>query len=131
MLDWLRGVKMVRPSSQPEPELIGELFRSAAGRFTCPACQTIGLSTRGFVEESDEAWGMARPCESCGQAIARERLEVFPQTRLCVACQAGADRGQRDAQDEYCPRCGNVMTLRPRVNQGLARYAMVCPKCRG
>jgi predicted RNA-binding Zn-ribbon protein involved in translation (DUF1610 family) len=110
--------------------LIGELFRSAAGRFTCPGCQTVGLTTRPLVDESDE-WGMPRACESCGQPIARQRLEVFPQTRLCVACQALADRGQRDAPEDYCPRCGNVMILRPRLNQGLARYAMTCPKCRG
>lgn len=27
-------------------------------------------------------------CEACGLAIARERLEVIPQARLCVTCSA-------------------------------------------
>ena len=27
-----------------------------------------------------------RPCERCGAMIPPERIEVLPETRLCVAC---------------------------------------------
>ena len=27
-------------------------------------------------------------CETCGQAIAPERLEIFPQSTLCVSCKS-------------------------------------------
>ena len=27
-----------------------------------------------------------RPCERCGAMIPSERIEVLPETRLCVAC---------------------------------------------
>jgi hypothetical protein len=28
----------------------------------------------------------SRPCERCGRVIPIERIEVFPETRLCVEC---------------------------------------------
>ena len=28
----------------------------------------------------------SRPCQQCGAMIPAERIEVLPQTRLCVAC---------------------------------------------
>ena len=28
----------------------------------------------------------SRPCHQCGTMIPAERIEVLPQTRLCVAC---------------------------------------------
>ncbi len=130
MLDWLRRVKMARRGVEPEPDLIGELFRAAAGKFTCPQCDTLGLVVRPVPEENDEDWGMARACQSCGRPIARERLEVFPQTTVCVACQGRADRGETQEPAEYCPRCGNVMTLRHSRASGITRYVLACPKCR-
>ncbi len=129
MLDWLRGVQMARRDAAPEPELLGELFRVAAPRFACPQCGAVGLSTTDAQDEDDEDWGMARKCEGCGRPIARERLEVFPDTRLCVLCQAKNDRGEAAGPDEYCPRCGSVMTL-SQSRRGVTRYVMTCPNCR-
>jgi len=37
-------------------------------------------------------------CESCGQPIARGRLEVMPHARLCVSCKEKEERAQRGAQ---------------------------------
>lgn len=31
-----------------------------------------------------------RPCASCGQMIPAERIELLPDTRLCVACSTEA-----------------------------------------
>ena len=134
MLRWLRTVKMARRDTEPDPELIAELFRSALDRFECPDCQAKGLiagANRAEAEErDDEAWGMARVCQGCQRPIPRERLEVFPDTRLCVACQTQDDRGEQGAAAEYCPRCGNVMSLRQTRTAGLTRYKMTCPTCR-
>ena len=33
-------------------------------------------------------------CESCGNAVGRERLEVVPHARLCVACKQKEERSQ-------------------------------------
>jgi predicted RNA-binding Zn-ribbon protein involved in translation (DUF1610 family) len=130
MVDWLRQVKMVRRDVGPEAELVGELFRAAAWKFTCPECGTVGLAVRAVPRENDEDWGMARACEACGRPVARERLEVFPDATMCVDCQARADRGEMSGPAEYCPRCGNVMTLRQSRAAGLTRYVVACPKCR-
>jgi DnaK suppressor protein len=33
-------------------------------------------------------------CESCGQAIARERLEAVPHARLCLKCKTDEERAR-------------------------------------
>jgi predicted RNA-binding Zn-ribbon protein involved in translation (DUF1610 family) len=129
MLDWLRSVKMARRDAAPEPDLLPELFRAAAARFACPQCRAVGLSVGDADDDDDEAWGMPRKCESCGRPIARERLEVFPDARLCVGCQAQSDRGAVSGPAEYCPRCGSVMTI-GQSRRGVTRYVMICPNCR-
>jgi len=131
MLEWLRRAKMVRRDVQPDVELIEELFRAAARKFTCPECGTTGLIVRAAAREDDEDWGMARACDECGRPIARERLEIFPDTRLCVACEGSEDRGELTGPAEYCPRCGNLMTVRPTRTAGITRYKLACSKCRG
>ncbi len=34
-------------------------------------------------------------CERCGKAIDPERLQIFPETRLCVSCKNEMEREQR------------------------------------
>lgn len=131
MLDWLRSVRMARRDAAPEEDLIGELFRAAAAKFTCPKCAHVGLVVRPAPEDNnDEDWGMARACQACGRPIARERLEAFPDATVCVACQTQAERGEDTGQAEYCPRCGNVMRLRQTRTSGVTRYVSACPQCR-
>lgn len=129
MLDWLRGVKMVRRDTQPDEELLGELFRAAAARLTCPHCQAVGLAVTPAKLEDDEDWKMARACEECGRPIPRERLEILPQSRLCAECQGRLDRGESEDSPQYCPKCGSVMKLR-QSRRGVTRYEMICPQCR-
>jgi DNA-directed RNA polymerase subunit M/transcription elongation factor TFIIS len=130
MIDWLRQAKMVRADVQPEADLLPELLRAALPKLACPRCGAAGLVIRPVAEENDEDWGMARACEECGRPIASERLEVFPDARLCVACQANVDQGGLSGPAEYCPRCGNLMTVRPTRTAGITRYAPACSKCR-
>ncbi|QOV91213.1 TraR/DksA C4-type zinc finger protein [Humisphaera borealis] len=35
---------------------------------------------------ADHATNPTRPCERCGTMIPPERIEILPDTRLCVAC---------------------------------------------
>ena len=133
-LQWLAQARMTRRGAEVDPELIGELLRAAAGRLACPQCSHVSLVAQPWsdndVEGDDEAWGMARKCAQCRQPIARERLEAFPDARLCVACQSTDECGEASGPDEYCPRCGNVMTLRQTRSAGITRYVLSCPKCR-
>lgn len=132
MLRWVQTAGMMRRSKEPEPAVIEELFHQSAGRFCCPDCGHAGLVVEDAEDdESDDAWGMARKCAGCGQPIAAERLKIFPDTKLCAACQRGADASESSdsAVPEYCPRCGSIMILRQVRSGGVARYAMACPDC--
>jgi DNA-directed RNA polymerase subunit M/transcription elongation factor TFIIS len=129
MVRWLEGVRMLRADSDAAGDLLEELFKAGAAKFACPKCQVVGLA----VEETRDDWEdepvAGWPCENCGRMIPGERLEIFPDTRLCVACQGGEESGQSTAEPEYCPRCGAVMALK-KSTSGITRYAMSCPKCR-
>jgi hypothetical protein len=126
----LRGLRLPRPDAQPDPDIVVELIKVAQPRLTCPYCGHQGLSLESTAGDSDENWGMARTCESCGKAIPAERIEVFPDTKLCMRCQSGEERGQSRDAPEYCPHCGTPMQLRQSTRPGITRYEMNCPSCR-
>src|SRR5689334_3742488 len=105
----LRGLKLLRSDAKPDPEIVVELIKAAQPKLVCPYCGATGLVLEASEELPDEAWGMARPCEGCGKPIPPERLDVFPDTRLCTACQAGDERGASPDAPEYCPKCGTPM----------------------
>jgi hypothetical protein len=81
------------------------------------------------VDEDEDAWGDVRSCERCGATIPAERLEVFPDTRLCVACQQRRDGGADEGEPEYCPRCGSIMRLQLSRKSGISRCVMRCDAC--
>jgi DNA-directed RNA polymerase subunit RPC12/RpoP len=126
----LRGLKLLRPEAKPDPDIVVELIKAAQPKLTCPYCSGQGLALESAPTESDEDWGMARACESCGKPIPAERLEVFPSTRLCLGCQAADEQGESGDAPEYCSRCGTPMQLRKSTRPGITRYEMHCPNCR-
>lgn len=130
MADWLRRHRLIKSTSDIDTDMLTELFRTSAGRFTCPQCGEPALVASPSEPLDDEAWGEARKCESCGASIPPERLEVFPETRHCVACQVRDDRGELTGPAEYCPRCGTVMVLKRASGSGITRHVMSCPACR-
>ena len=131
MLQRLRLLGMLRREKDPDPDLLAELFRTSAGRLACSACGRTGLQISPADDVLDEeAWGCGRRCESCGQAIPKERLRSLPHVRLCVACQQSQESGASSAPVEYCPKCGAVLRTRLRPGDGLARYEPYCPECR-
>jgi hypothetical protein len=132
MAHWLQRLGKIRAARKPEPEILAELFRAAAGQFTCPECGHIGL----FVapdEEDDGQWPGPRPCSICGKPIPQERLEAVPDATLCMACQARDESGSPPGEVEYCPKCGSPMEIRLGRSPGISRYVMTCtknPPCR-
>jgi transcription elongation factor Elf1 len=129
MTDWLLRHRLVKPASKIENDILIELFRVSSDRFTCPRCGHGGLVANVSESLDDEAWGEARKCESCGAPIPPERLEVFPDSRLCVFCQNREERGELTGPAEYCPRCGSIMELSQSRGAGITRYIMTCRSC--
>jgi RNA polymerase-binding protein DksA len=63
------------------------LFASAEGRTLMEIDEALRRLYRG-------EYGI---CESCGQPIARARLQAMPVARLCVSCKENEERAQRGA----------------------------------
>ncbi len=127
MLSLLRSMGMLKRESEANDQIVWELMRAAAHRIACPSCGHTGVTLERVAEEHLTGdWLESRACEICGQVIPSERLELYPDCQRCAACQ---DKGQTDEDRiEYCPRCGDIMDLKPRSG-GIARYAMKCRSC--
>ena len=133
----LRDANFLKRASKTELADVRYLLSLAASirdRLTCPSCGGAGYlpalhEGQDDVEDRDEDWGQSRPCLECGQLIPAERLELFPDMKLCVACQGKSDRGESDDAPDYCPHCGTPRTLR-QSRAGISRYEAYCPQCR-
>ena len=121
-----------------DPDMIRELFLIHSDKIDCPECDRKGLSAK--LASSDVwSWADEMCCECCGKIIPVERLAAVPGTTLCVKCQTAMERGETSGLPnanhavgaaEYCPRCGEIMTLKPDSSGGITRYVLACPKCR-
>lgn len=131
MLRRLKSLGMLRREKELDWGLVAELFQSAAGRLPCEECRHVGLRiSRAEDDLDDEAWGGSRRCESCGQTIPQERVQMLPNVTLCVSCQRLGERPVAEQPVDYCPRCGAVRHLRLRSGDGMAGYRPYCPECR-
>ena len=131
LVELLRAAGMLKREAKPARELVVELVRSQQAKFACRDCAHLGLQMREIDEGNDEEWGFSRRCDACGQPIPAERLEIFPGSRLCVACQGKDERGEAQAAPEFCRHCGGLLQLRLSRRGGLARYELACGNCRG
>jgi DNA-directed RNA polymerase subunit M/transcription elongation factor TFIIS len=121
----LRDAGLLKRNPHPSRDELRELLLGVAVRLNCPECNHAGLTVHKSPEPEGD-WQAAPCCQQCGQPIDPERLEVFPDTRTCVACQRCSDRGAPSDQPEYCPRCGSLMEVRQTRGAGITRYALVC-----
>lgn len=126
MMQRLASIGMMKSSSDPDLDLLLELFRNVADRLPCDSCGAVGL-TAGEASSDDE-WEDIRKCEGCGKPISSERLEVFPDAARCSVCQKSSEDGS-DQEREFCDHCGSVMTVRLRRSAGSAAYEVKCPNC--
>jgi len=121
---------MLRRASEPDSTTLEVLLASALPKMKCTACDGVGLQIdQQFEDQSDDwnEWGEeAKNCEQCGQRIPPERLELYPQSTRCAACESAPIE---KTEDDYCPRCGNVLTMRT-SGAGLTRYRYFCSVCK-
>jgi hypothetical protein len=130
LLERLRAAGVMRRAEKPDEAEIVELFRVQQAKLACAACGHVGLSLEEPKPDEGADWGDPQPCERCGALIPAERLELFPNTTLCVKCQQASERGGDSGPAEYCPHCGSIMQLRKARGSGITRYALECPSCR-
>ena len=127
MVELVQHHGMLRRDSSPPADLLRELLTSISGQLPCSECGGLGASVE---DDWTDDWSDEVACEGCGAAIDPERLEIFPDSKLCAKCQGTAEAGGDPGQDsEYCPRCGAIMKLSRRGGAGLAGYQMTCPDC--
>lgn len=127
MLARLHSRGMLRRERNPETALVRELFTTLAEDLPCPECGASGATVHDLW---DDEWSDEAPCEGCKTPISAERLEIFPDTKLCPSCQSKLDAGEDIHQEvDYCPSCGGILQLSKRHGTGLAGYRMVCGEC--
>jgi DNA-directed RNA polymerase subunit RPC12/RpoP len=125
----LYEINMLRRAEDPDVELLVELFRSSLPRMACAVCGQPELSFATYDAADQDQWGDDRACSECGATIPPERVELFPNVELCVACQRDEESGKPPAgSDRYCPRCGAILLVKP-SGQGITRYVLRCSEC--
>jgi len=129
----LRKLGLLRRATHPPEEMVSELLTTNSSRLTCDACGAVGLLIAPNDEnEGWDDWRQTVLCQICRQPIPPERLEVFPTSKRCVACQDATDRGQTFEEPEFCPKCGALVELRVSRGGGVTRYKRFCtgePPC--
>ena len=126
----LASHRMLRRNRDVVWDVLLELLRSSLHNLKCTACDHIGLTLSLADELDDEAWGIPRHCDSCGQPIDPERLEVFPDMRLCSTCQQSNEQGDTPHDEpQFCQRCGALLLLKPSRGPGITRYEYRCSEC--
>ena len=127
MLATLQRHGMLKRDHNPDLSLLRELLTSISDVLHCEHCHKTGASVQ---DDWTDDWDDEVRCQGCQTEIAPERLEVFPDTKLCPRCQSDAESGRSPGEElEYCVACGGVMQLAQRRGAGLAKYAMVCSDC--
>jgi predicted RNA-binding Zn-ribbon protein involved in translation (DUF1610 family) len=131
MQSWVSRAGMLRRNEHPSEAEVRELLPVAAAKLACPDCGVQGLRA-GHAADDRDAWPADRRCQSCGQVIPPERLEVFPSAELCIACQRRVDERRPQATDEFCERCGWPVVMRLSSGRGITRNVMACsnPACK-
>jgi hypothetical protein len=129
---WLQAAGRLHRHSEATTGELRELALALAPQIPCTGCGELRLAAAVVGDDSDD-WPMARRCEDCGQLISPERVEVFPDTRVCTSCQSRDEQGCSPDAPEYCPHCGSPMVVRQSRGSGIRRYVMECsgnPPCR-
>ena len=127
MLERLQMRGMLRRETKPDAELLRELMSTIIKDAPCADCGGLGATLH---DDWCDDWSDDVQCKGCKTTIPPERLEVFPDTTYCPACQSSREAGGSPGEEEeYCPRCGGIMSLARRGGAGLAGYQMACGDC--
>jgi hypothetical protein len=125
----LRGLGMLKRTDDWNETWGLALAAAARERLLCNQCGAGGVVVS---PAPDDEWDLlARPCAACGSPIPGERVALYPDTTLCARCQESVEAGRTpDGHDDFCPHCGERMTVRMKRGSGIARYEQICPACR-
>lgn len=127
----LRAAGKIRAGRMAPGELLYELFRGVVDQLACPACGQKALIVS--AQRDEDGWPEPRRCDGCGRPIPAERLKALPDVWLCAPCQQAAEEGRDVGPVEYCPRCGEPLTIKLSGGAGVTRYRRACtgnPPCR-
>ena len=124
MLGHLQRLGMLKRAREPAPKIMLELLNTALDRIRCSACGHSGMALQ---EIDEQEWETTRKCAACGRPISAERLEALPDTANCAACAHAPDPA---GDVDYCPKCGEVMSVVVGRGGGVTRYRLSCPACR-
>jgi len=96
-----RSELLAQIAAQPMPEVgqmtYGSQAEAASDVYEQQRVLTVRRHLERQLQEVEDAIaraerGLHGRCESCGKAIPPERLEILPETRLCVECQRQRER---------------------------------------
>ena len=126
MHQWLAEKGLFRRNKSADDDIVLELFKHNYKQ--CEQCSAAGIQIHNHEDEWDDFGGLDHAnCTECNKTIDALRLEVFPNTRVCSACQRLKESGQLEAA-VYCDRCGDAMQSR-QSTAGITRYQLSCPTC--
>ncbi len=154
-LRWLQRHGHLRRVSDPHSDLVDPLFTSQretssvrnasrvrwviataeavrmGGQSSKVVISSIATSQRRSSSEDDpEFWVKLEGAKLAGGKIASERLQVLPDTKLCMACAQTEQCATACStlSDESCPRCGNWLHWITR-RSSLQNHALSCRHC--
>ena len=128
VVECLRQNGRLRREAKPIWDFGVPLWNLETAASLCPECGESTLVLEPFVNQGDWDDGVVR-CEACRQVISEERLEIFPETKVCSTCKSASEHSAPEVSDEgFCPNCGNYLeTILSSTH--LARYRQRCQKC--
>ncbi len=136
VLTALRRQGQFRREAKPETEILLAVLN--AGDFSDPqlSCDECPAGKAGWDVAPEEAdWdditgGPGKRCESCGEPIEEERLEVFADATQCAACARSKKPPKQSTTtaEDYCPHCGDLLTTKIE-RQRVTRYVIRCKSC--
>lgn len=127
----LQSAGHLKRMKDPASPLIPELLKTFLPTIACSQCNKVGLRIVAHKEDFDDTWfGVQPKCESCKSEISKERLEIFPNAKLCVKCQGKTESNPADSNqtEDSCPKCGQWLVT-SRRRSSVQAFAVHCPGC--
>ena len=124
----LRQNSRLRREAKPSWDFVVQLWNLEPSASLCAECGESTLVLQPFINQGGWDDEVVR-CEGCRQVIAQERLEIFPETRVCYKCQSALEQPTSQISDQgFCPSCENYLET-ILASSHLARYRQRCQKC--
>ena len=114
----LNALGKLTKQTEPEVDIMLELYRTTPATANCGQCGRAAISIMETADEFDDL--DPRRCEGCNAVINRERLEVFPNVQTCTTC--ADNTAPAGTPVDYCIVCGDLMSVVTTSRHGITRY---------